>query len=63
MIKNDFQPCPKSYLLIQLACVGVKTDTTTSAVTKMRCSQFLHIYIGIVIHMQGCVVCAEGFAL
>ena len=47
-IVNNIQPCPKRFLLMLLALVGVRTDSTTRYSYNARRGQFPRMRIGIV---------------
>ena len=57
-IVNNIQPCPKRCLLMLLARVGARTDSTTRAATTRGVANF---------HARAlaslCAVCAKGFPL
>ena len=60
-IINNIQPCPKLCLLLPLARVGVRTDSTTSYSYNARCGQLPRTHIGIVRRTRARhAVCAEG---
>ena len=52
-IVNDIQPCPKQCLLMLLARVGARTDSTTRAATTRGVADFRA-------RALTCAVCAEG---
>ena len=57
-IVNDIQPCPKRYLLMLLARVGARTDSTTHAATTREAWPIsVHAYWHIMCSMR------RGFAL
>ena len=55
-IVNNIQPCPKRCLLMSLAHVGVRTDSTTRYSYNLGCGQFLRTCIGIMCSF----LCTEG---
>ena len=60
-IVNNIQPCPKLCLLMPLARVGARTDSTTSYSYNARCGQLPRTRIGIVRRTRARhAVCAEG---
>ena len=60
-IINNIQPCPKLCLLMPLARVGARTDSTTSYSYNARCGQLPRTRIGIVRSTRARhAVCAEG---
>ena len=60
-IVNNIQPCPKLYLLMPLARVGARTDSTTSYSYNARRGQLPRTRIGIVRRTRARhAVCAEG---
>ena len=60
-IVNNIQPCPKLCLLMPLARVGARTDSTTSYSYNARRGQFPRTRIGIVRRTRAKhAVCAEG---
>ena len=58
-IVNNIQPCPKRCLLMLLARVGARTESTTSYSYNTGRGQFQRTRIGIV-HKTHYAVCAEG---
>ena len=60
-IVNNIQPCPKLCLLMPLARVGARTDSTTSLQLQREAwPTSAHAHWG---SRQDAVFCAEGFAL
>ena len=60
-IVNNIQPCPKLCILMPLARVGARTDSTTSYSYNARRGQLPHTRVGIVRRTQAKhAVCAEG---
>ena len=60
-IVNNIKPCPKLCLLMLLARVGARTDSTTSYGYNARCGQLPRTRIGIVRRTRARhAVCAEG---
>ena len=57
-IVNSIRPCPKRCLLMALARVGARTDSTTRYSYNARRGQFPRTRIGIV--RKICCICAEG---
>ena len=47
MIVNNIQPCPKRCLLMPLARIGVRTESTMHYSYNTRCGQFPRMRIGI----------------
>ena len=63
-IVNNIQPCPKLCLLMPLARVGTRTDSTTSYSYDARRGQLPRTRIGIVRRTRARhAVCAEGLHL